>query len=274
MMNKKPIVIYHSPCIDGFACAFQFWEKYGNDYEYYPGVYGEQYPDVLDRDVIICDFSYKYDVMVEILDQAKSVVILDHHLTAINDLKDLIHPKLTKVFNIKKSGATIVHKYLNPKESTPMFYKYIEDRDLWLFKLANSNLINLAIASHEYNFNTWQGLRHSTRQLRDDGYILARKQRKDLNELLKGCKRRMDINGINVPVANIPYIFASEAGEVLAKGEPFSATYFDTATLRKFSLRSEVGGHNVAEIAEAYGGGGHFHSSGFSVDRQHPLAML
>jgi len=48
---------------------------------------------------------------------------------------------------------------------------------------------------------------------------------------------------------NVPYLFASDAGNILSQGEPFAACYYDSSTARKFSLRSQKGGTDVSEIA-------------------------
>ena len=97
------------------------------------------------------------------------------------------------------------------------------------------------------------------------GKTLRRKHNKDLDEILKATKRRMLICGYSVPVANVPYMFASDAGNRMAEGELFSASYFDTPDGRKFSLRSKDTGLDVSEIAKRYGGGGHARAAGFMM---------
>jgi oligoribonuclease NrnB/cAMP/cGMP phosphodiesterase (DHH superfamily) len=102
----------------------------------------------------------------------------------------------------------------------------------------------------------------------DDGVGILRKHFKDLNEILALTKTRMVISSIDVPVANMPYTMASDAGAIMAKGEAFSATYYDTATHRVYSLRSVEGvpqSADVSQIAKEHGGGGHKHSAGFMV---------
>lgn len=68
-----------------------------------------------------------------------------------------------------------------------------------------------------------------------------------------------------VPVACLPYTLSSDAGHMMAKGEPFAACYWDTPEGRCFSLRSAEDGMDVSEIAKDYGGGGHKHAAGFRV---------
>ena len=74
----KPLVIYHGNCADGFGVAWVIWNKHP-DWEFYPGVYGEEPPDVIDRQVILVDFSYSYHQLCLMGNVAKSILMLDHH---------------------------------------------------------------------------------------------------------------------------------------------------------------------------------------------------
>ena len=87
--TKKPLCIYHGNCADGFAAAVII-RMYNPDMEFYPGIYGEQPPDVTDREVIMLDFSYKKDLLEMLAWRAKSILILDHHKSAEENLKDLL----------------------------------------------------------------------------------------------------------------------------------------------------------------------------------------
>lgn len=59
----KNIVIYHANCADGFGAAWCFWNKFGDTWDYHPGVYGAEPPDVTGRSVYLVDFSYKREVV-------------------------------------------------------------------------------------------------------------------------------------------------------------------------------------------------------------------
>jgi len=105
-----------------------------------------------------------------------------------------------------------------------------------------------------------------------EGQVLERKHFMDLEKILNLATRMLDIGGHKIPVANVPYQFASDAGNVLCKGHSFAGTYYDTETERVFSLRSHPDGEDVSKIALQYGGGGHRNASGFKVRRDHILA--
>lgn len=274
----KPFVIYHGNCADGFSAAWCFWRKYGPRADYVAGVYQQPPPDVTDRDVYLVDFSYKRDVLMDMLEKAASITIIDHHKTAIEDLAGVAHVRLRKMFDLNRSGATLAWDYLFPDETRPLLLGHIEDRDLWRFKLPGTREIQANVFSYEYTFELWDKLMSANQvellQMTAAGAAIERKHHKDIAELLAVCQRRMTIGGHDVPVASLPYTLVSDAAHKMAVGEPFAACYWDTAKSRVFGLRSSDDGLDVSEIAKQYGGGGHAKAAGFSVARDHDLAKI
>lgn len=297
------IVIYHGNCVDGFGAAWCFYNHpaYQGSTIFHPGDYKKPAPDVTGMHVYLVDFSYKYDVVQQMLKDAASVTLIDHHASSINDLlveltssgqSDLKLSALDfnryvpkpgieglKVFcSLKASGALLAWWFLNGLNSPPpKLIEHIDDRDRWEFKLPNTLAINDALFSYPYDFDVWTNLMLAAdyKGIILDGQAIGRKHNKDVEELLGLLKRRMIISGYDVPVANVPYMMASSAGHKMADNEPFAATYYDTADYRVFSLRSNKSSPvavNVAKIAELFGGGGHVSASGFSVPRDHILA--
>lgn len=266
MHSKNTICIAHGNCTDGFTAAWVVKKALDLPTEnIHHGVYQEP-PlwDLIDKDIIFVDFSYKRQVTESIIKEAKSVTILDHHISAIKDLEGL--DGLNTVFDINRSGARIAWDYFFPNETPPKLLLHVEDRDLWRFNIPYTEEIQANLFSHEYNFDTWDLLMSTDpNTLINDGIAIARKQTKDINELLKIVTRYMNIGGHLVPVANLPYTYSSEAGHILGKDAPFAGCYWDTPDKRIFSLRSSETGVDVSEIAKQYGGGGHAHAAGFAV---------
>jgi uncharacterized protein len=280
----KPLVIYHGNCADGFSAAWCFWRKYGTGAEYVAGVYQQDPPDVAGRDVYLVDFSYKRPVIEAMLSKARSVTLIDHHKTAIEDLRPLFRqdswtgdPQPLNFFvDLERSGATLAWDYLFPNEPRPLLLGHIEDRDLWRFKLPGTREIQANVFSYEYTFENWDRLMSADQAelmtLTAAGAAIERKHHKDIAELVKVCKRRMVIGGHDVPVASLPYTLVSDAAHLMAQGEPFAACYWDTEEGRNFGLRATDTGADVSAIALQYGGGGHAKAAGFKVPRDHPLA--
>ena len=282
----RPLVIYHGNCADGFSAAWCFWKKYGEQADYIAGVYQQAPPDVSGRDVYLVDFSYKRAVVENMLQTANSVTLIDHHKTAIEDLRPLFRqdswtgepPCLNWYVDLERSGATLAWDYLFPGDERPLLLGHIEDRDLWRFKLPGTREIQAFVFSHDYTFEMWDRLMNSDQiellKMTAAGAAIERKHHKDISELVKVCKRRMVLGGYDVPVASLPYTMSSDAGHLMAQGEAFAACYWDTEDGRVFSLRSTDTGSDVSEVAKGYGGGGHVRASGFKVPRTHELAKI
>ena len=280
--QPNPLVIYHHNCADGFSAAWVFhhyFQQYtiGRKPEFVPGRYGYPPPDVTGREVYLVDFSYKRDVMAQLVDQAARVTLIDHHQTALQDLAGL--PGLVTYTDLERSGATLAWDYLFPGESgplRPLLLGHIEDRDLWRFKLPHTREIQASVFSMEYTFDNWDRLMrasaHDLVVMTAQGAAIERKHRKDVAELVAACRRRMTIAGVEVWAASLPYTMASDGGELLATDHPFGAVYWDTADHRQFSLRSRGEGLDVAAICQTFGGGGHRNAAGFRVPRSHELA--
>jgi len=283
----RPMVIYHGNCADGFSAAWCFWHKYGEGADYVAGVYQTPPPDVTGREVFLVDFSYKRAVVEDMLKVAASVTLIDHHKTAIDDLRPLKEQILMTngegmgdnfgwYCDLNRSGATLAWDYLFHGQDRPLLLGHIEDRDLWRFKLPGTREIQAMVFSYEYSFELWDKLMAADQvellKMTAAGAAIERKHHKDVAELVGVCQRTMSIGGHTVPVASLPYTMVSDAAHAMAEGQPFAACYWDTADGRVFGLRSTDEGLDVSEIAKLYGGGGHAKAAGFKVPRTHVLA--
>lgn len=297
----KPLCIYHGNCADGFGAAWVVREFFGKNVDFHPGVYQDAPPDCAGRDVILVDFSYKRAVLESLLQsgdikQASTILILDHHKSAAEDLSGIQFPErygttnayepytwrsqwegamawpVRGIFDMDRSGAGLAWDFFFPLRKRPRLIDHIEDRDLWRFALPHTREIQATVFSHPYDFAAWDDLMASEMSaLATEGTAIERKHHKDVAELVKVCKRRLSIGGHTVWAASLPYTLTSDAGHLMAEGgEPFAACYWDTPEGRVFSLRSREGGADVSEIAKQYGGGGHKNASGFRV----PLANI
>lgn len=295
------VCLYHHPCSDGFTSAWAIWKRWPN-IEFVGANYGQPVPDLTGKHVLLVDFSYKRAVLEEIAATAASVTILDHHKTAMEDLQPLLEQGVVQgEFDMSRSGAKMAWDYAWPVDEencfdrdhfnyssyssedgvytrntgyVPWLVRYVQDRDLWTWALPDSKEISAYIQLTPLTFQAWDKL---ALELEDsDGYdravsigkALVRKQDSEIAGALKSTKRRMVIAGHDVPVANMPYIWASEAGNILSKNEPFAATYIDTVDGRSFSLRSDntdPNAQDVGAIAATFGGGGHKNAAGFRM---------
>lgn len=271
MTNYKPLCIYHGNCADGFGAAWVV-RRAVPGVEFYAGKYQTPPPDVTDRQVIIVDFSYPSFVLREMCRKASSVLVIDHHKSAIDDIIDMVKTNgkpdnLTLQFSLENSGAMLAWIHYFPSLMPPPLLRHIEDRDLWRFELPKTREIQANLFSYPYDFAVWDALMGSNMELLAmEGEAIERKHHKDIKEMLRVTQRELRIDGHVVPAANLPYIYSSDAGEIMGKDALFAACYWDTPDGRVFSLRSDkYKGADVSLIAKKYGGGGHRNAAGFKV---------
>lgn len=276
---NRPLCIYHGNCADGFGAAWVVRRYFKGEVDFFPGFYGKEPPDVTGREVIMVDFSYKRTVLEKMAETAQMILVLDHHKTAAEDLAGYRSPiwgaqamseGIWAVFDMDRSGAGIAWDFFFPNTPRPRLIDHIEDRDLWKFNLPGSAELHVAIMSYPLDFSWWDAWGDKDGRgldvLRTEGTAIERKLKQDVAHLLGAATRQMKLGGISVPVANLPYMMASEAAGTMAETAPFAATYYDGTNARHFSLRSRgAEGMDVSAIAKAYGGGGHRNAAGFQM---------
>lgn len=260
----KPLVIYHADCADGFGAAWAARRALGDSAEYLPCQYGRPAPEIEPgREVYIVDFSFPRDVLLAMGEKAKSILVLDHHKTAQEALSGEWPENIHVTFDMERSGARMAWEFFNGS-ATPALIQYIEDRDLWRWKLPDSREVSAPLRSYPMDFALWDAL--SVGQLATEGAAILRYTNQQIGDLASMAQRR-DIGGHKVPVINAPACWASEICNTLAQGEPFAASWCASETEIFWSLRSAPDGLDVSEIAKQFGGGGHKHAAGFKTER-------
>lgn len=289
-----PLIIYHNPCTDGFASAYILKKKLG-EAELFPARYSQPPPlDLINnRDTYLVDYTYR-DIpeksvkdLSKVLEACKSITIIDHHKSVQEDLWKLKHNKVREiVFSLDNSGAILTWGFTFPDTKPPVVMKYVEDKDLWVWKLNNSRYINAAIDSYPKTIEAWDVLTDfpATNNLNEwkkilnygataysdtklvnllrDGIAIERFKERLVEEVLEN-KMVGKIGDYEVEIANTSVLYSEIAG-ILAKNKRLGATYFQRADgFLQFSLRSDSNGVDVSEIAKKFGGGGHVHSAGF-----------
>jgi uncharacterized protein len=266
----KPLCIYHGLCADGFTAAWVVWRYFGEgNVDFHAASHGDPPPEVDGREVYIVDFSYLRPVIEEMARHARKLTVIDHHITAAQELEGLIRNDgvVDGVFDMDKSGCLLTWEWFFKDRQPPQVLLAVNDRDLWKFELPWTREIFLALTSYPYDFETWDTLMEPDRfeSLRQDGVALSRKQQKDIAETVAAGSHLITIAGHTVPACNVPSIWASDAAQIMAQGHPFAACFWIDGDKIAFSLRSTPDGLDVSEIAKQFGGGGHRHAAGFKL---------
>ena len=266
----EPVVFYHSPCPDGFTAAWVVSKAHPRaefiPMSYKPGEFPDQ---ARGKYVIVVDYSWERETMLELAKVSKSLLVLDHHATREAALKDIpgCH------FDITKSGARLAWECFFPTEPVPPLVQYVEDRDLWSWKLKDSKEINAAITSYDYTFENWNYLNdrliHDWYDVRQEGAAILRNENQMVNLICKNAVP-MKFFGIETLVVNTP-VLQSEVGNALAKKTTsgLSVSWFEKEPqIFTFSLRSTENGPDCGVLAKKFfGGGGHAHAAGFTAGR-------
>ena len=277
-------VLYHANCNDGSAAAmiadryFKGPHVEGGPVDFIPVQYGESPPDGLDgKDVYILDFSYKRDVLLDLAERALTVVVLDHHKTAQEDLSNHMPENVFVLFDMKKSGAMLAWEYFFPGAPVPILIQHVQDRDLWKKQMEGTDEIALALGLYP-DWRDWSVYLDDCRPLIEQGKTLMRFKRQMIKRIL-AIKPDVCIpffgSNRKVPVFNVQGFLISdllhEALAVYGDAE-FAVAYFDLPDKRVYSLRSRTGSDvDVSAIAKKFGGGGHRHAAGFSL-QHHPFS--
>jgi oligoribonuclease NrnB/cAMP/cGMP phosphodiesterase (DHH superfamily) len=260
--SRKPeqftpdLVLYHADCTDGFGAAWALWKRFPSA-RFLAVKHGFPPPEGLDgRRIVIVDFSYARHELEAMAKQAANLVVLDHHITAERALAGLPFAH----FDQKKSGAVLAWEWGHDTPA-PWLLQYIQDKDLWSWALPMSREINAALASHPFDFRTWDGFTQDT--LAAEGRAILRYENELVGKITEGAQI-ISFHGHAVPVVQSA-ILNTQIGARLTPGHPFCVIWHERDGRRYYSLRSAEEGADVAAIATAYGGGGHAHAAGFSL---------
>lgn len=253
-------VLYHADCTDGFGSAWAAWKARGDSASYLPVHHGSPPPELpAEASVVIVDFAYPRECLLELRGRVRDLLVLDHHRSARKDLDGLPFAR----FDMDRSGSGLAWEFFHPGQPEPEMLAYVEDWDLWRFRLPECREVHNAMSSFPFDFALWEGLEVAT--LRSEGRILLRYQEVLVRHLADHAGVG-EVGGHRVPVVNCPGDLRSEVGhELLARNPeaPFVALWsVDSRGYQAWSLRSR-GDFDVSALAATLGGGGHLAAAGF-----------
>ncbi len=265
---SKVLCIYHKDCDDGFGAAYSIWKKLGDKVEFYEGMYQKDPPDCTNRDVIVCDFSYKRPVMEKMVAQSRSFTWLDHHKTAIEDMKDFPwRPQDICITDTNRSGAGITADWLGNRTK---IIDFIEDGDLWRWKLENSLEFQAGLRSYPKDFTVWSTFENDfcIANLISEGKTILRYYNQKVDEVLKTAYLCGTGDSSFYAVNASPFIASTVANRLARMGNKLiGVSWCVNGESIDWSLRSSLkdGGLDVGIIAQYYGGGGHAQAAGFKT---------
>lgn len=317
------VVLFHKNCKDGLFSAFSVWKKFGgkdvlyievnykpiqdmqpiealnyifNGYIKNPSSLNTAphiFPDGIvtesemsEMELYVVDYCFPVKHLLEYTSLFKSILVLDHHKTAIDDYKKhfssaeggfgwlFMRPtsNCEVIFSENESGAKLTWMYFHGGyNEVPKYIELISDRDLWTFKLENSKKFHHGLMLHQLNdFNVIDALMNSA--MHDIVNIGGKYEIALLERIEKIIKS--NLTEIVVKIAGKEY----KAGLVnsyldIASDLCDSIIYnhgYDIAIAFDIQKRSDVScsvrsrkGIDSSSLSLMYGGGGHANASGF-----------
>ena len=262
--NSVDLVIYHAGCTYGFGAAYAAWTCLGSRAEYYPCRHGADPPNVKGKIVAILDFSFKNAVTKKMIKDAKSLIVIDHHKSAVVELHDIPNTH----FDMNHSGARLAWDFFHPGKEPPKFIDYIEDRDLWKWELPYSKEFSAAFDMVPFELEEFEKVEDDAvfdDAVKRGSYILAYSKTVIKKVSEKATPRKF--KGMDVLVVNSSH-WMSEIGASLSPKCDFAMIWYychNTKSTR-VSLRSFHETVDVSEIAKGFGGGGHKAAAGATIE--------
>jgi len=262
--HSDTLVIYHGECGDGFTAAWAAWRALGNRAQYLPADHAcRPITCVRGRRVYVLDFSFPRATLLDMAQQARELVLLDHHLTAAEELRDLPFVHIDQ----NKCGALLAWEYFHPHESPPLLLQHINERDLGRWRLTDSRAYLRWIDDIPRTFRNWDRLA----QMGFGPYQIAIKlgahrlaQESDRIEALARGAIPLRLLSLSTLAVRCPPSLVCEMGPLLARrsgavGLCWTPLPGDRV---RVSVRS-VAGIDVSQVAKSFGGGGHAQAAGF-----------
>ncbi len=264
-------IIYHRNCLDGFGAAWSAWKKFKNKAVYLSAehqVNNAAIDNLAGKETIyLLDFGYQTtDKIKQLTKNNQNVILIDHHMSQKPFL-----PFYTKsIYNENHSGAVLAWQYFHPKKPLPKLLKYIEDYDLWKFKIPHTKELMACLDVHKMDFSFWQKivrdfeLAKTRRKYLEEGRIIIKYQNQIIKRLINYAEK-ISFAGYSALAVNSP-ILVSEIGNLLSqKSKTFAVVWRYKKGGIEVSLRSSAGQVDVSRIAAKYGGGGHQAAAGFMI---------
>ncbi len=273
-MNRN--LIFHAGCPDGFGAAWSAHRAWGDDARYIPRGHNDAFdPERFENELVVfADISLPNPLLLRLGEVAAEILILDHHLTARDhfasdpSVENTLTANGHRVhFDLERSGAMLAWNHFHPDESAPDLLRYVQDQDLWEWKLPESEAINAAIGSHPWRFNDWDELAaRPIESLAEEGRPIVRANRIEVERAV-ALAHPVAIGNLRIEAVNARHPRAA-IGHVLAKrakyGQPWGIVYRLMGSRVDCSIYS-LGDCDASAIATQFGGGGHRNAAGFSV---------
>jgi oligoribonuclease NrnB/cAMP/cGMP phosphodiesterase (DHH superfamily) len=275
--RMRRICFYHAGCPDGFGAAWAARRAWGDKARYVPRGHEDEI-DAADHTgdrVVYADITPANKELSALAEVAEQITILDHHVSSqqrieaepqlVESSEELGHELL---FDLGHSGAILTWRYFHPELPAPDLLRYVEDQDLWNWKLPRSEEVNAAIASYPRRFDIWDELaERPVEELVREGEPILRSNEMEVTRALKSASL-IRVDGQQVEAVNAT-VNRARIGHELAQRARYGVAWgcvYRVVGDRVHATLYSIGDVDVSLVAAGFGGGGHRNASGLAVD--------
>jgi oligoribonuclease NrnB/cAMP/cGMP phosphodiesterase (DHH superfamily) len=282
------LVILHADCADATAAGWctDLYFNHKNSKELFPQAPTVEYysapfyvPPPFDKiekadRTYILDFSYSREDLIKV-SKMTDLLVLDHHKSAEAQCHGLDFCQ----FDMERSGAGMTWDHFFPDDPRPWFIDYIEDRDLWKWKLPTAEPILAYLDTLPVSFDTYDRLASGDvtfGQCLESGTAILAYINQYNKEVAAMGVRYITFQSpsgrihFDIPIVNAAYKGISQLLHEISQDHPFALGWYRRKDGKyKFSARaSDKSAFDTSKFAKEYGGGGHVKASGFTLDHE------
>jgi oligoribonuclease NrnB/cAMP/cGMP phosphodiesterase (DHH superfamily) len=276
------MIVYHHNDMDG-RCAGAIVEMAFRDFAARIRFREVDYNSVIAVDeiernekVYIVDFSFKPDVMKQVLERTGNVFWIDHHSTAqaydygrvLPGHRDFAEPS-------KRSGAGLAWEFLFHTQPMPRVVQLVSDYDTWTMALKDSMpfMEGLKMKAHGPQDEIWAKLIADEKLLQaiiDQGKTAIEYRDNYCAEMRKAFGYECYLAGYKCYALNCYRFGGTMFGPLLDKYDMCIA-YVENGQKTTVSVYSTKKRIHAGEICRDFGGGGHKGAAGFVVPKGNVL---
>jgi oligoribonuclease NrnB/cAMP/cGMP phosphodiesterase (DHH superfamily) len=306
--TMSTVIAYHKDCMDGLGAAAI--TKLAVTGRCPPGVVhlvpckyqddGASLGSIIgvagqDSTLFVVDFSFSPEETLQLAGLFRGVVVIDHHETAIRRFAAVELPSnVETVFDTSRCGTSLCYTTFQADPRTFLYFptempplvSYIEDRDLWLKRLPDSDAVNAALYVTAARLPTSAeqveavlglilGGHDVVRTLTTVGRAMLAARVLRVSAALELACRWCDADGTQYPCVNsttkedtsdLGHALAEkypEAPFVLIWGVRADPSYIEVSVRARNAIpKSEV---KTLDFVRRFGGGGHPHACGCKI---------
>ena len=268
-MNKT-VCFYHKSDMDG-KCSGAIVKYIFSDVKLIPFDYGYDIDwSLIDKDtiVIMTDISVPKEDMVRLKKESKQFIWIDHHISKINELKDIKFDGL-QVNGI--AACVLTWNFFMNDNTQPIAVRLLGDYDVWNL---NQKVLHMQYGIRQYDCDPenrifWKDVfeNNLTKEIIEKGKIIYKYITKTYKQEINSIGFITELCEYKVLAANkshVSSLFFEDHPEV--NNVDILMTFSWNGKSWKVSMYTEKDNIDVSKICYKFGGGGHKKAAGFTCD--------